>query len=272
MPELPEVETIVRDLSKKATGLTITGLRTRDGRVIRQKSISQFSRRLKDRSIESISRRGKAIIIQLGEGHGFLVVQLMMTGQLIYSASGTFGRDTKVIFKLSNGACLHYNDYRTFGRLQVVRELKEIPYFGRLGPEPLENDFTAAWLRKELPKRRTLIKPLLLNYTFVAGIGNIYASEILFASRIDPRRPAASLGRAEITALHRNIRGILKKAIHFRGTSMNTYRDAAGEKGRFLARIHVYGRENEQCRSCRARVVREFQAGRSTFYCPHCQR
>ncbi len=272
MPELPEVETIVRDLHKRILGLTIIGLKIHDGRVIRQKSFAEFSRRLKNRSFEDISRRGKAIIIALDGKNDFLIVQLMMTGQLIYSTSEIPGRDTKVTFKLSNGACLHYNDYRTFGRLQVVAAIEEIPYFGRLGPEPLEKTFTLEWLKSALVKRKTPIKPLLLNHTFVAGIGNIYASEILFLSRIHPHRQAGSLAGTEISALHQNIRSILKEAIRYRGTSMNTYRDTKGEKGTYINRIQVYGRENEECHVCQTNVIREFQSGRSTFYCPQCQK
>lgn len=284
MPELPEVETIVRDLRKKICGQSFCKINIHDGRVIRdrrersersersqrsQASESEFCRKLKGQQIIQISRRGKAIIIEFKKN--FLIVQLMMTGQLIYSATETIGRDTKVTFQLSNGASLHYNDYRTFGRLQVVRSLDEIPYFKALGPEPLEKDFTIPWLKQELKRRKMPIKPLLLNHTFVAGIGNIYASEILFASGIDPRRSAVSLREKEVSLLHEATRAVLQEAIRFRGTSMNTYRDAKGEKGKFMNRIKVYGRENEQCDSCRSAVIKEVQSGRSTFYCPQCQ-
>lgn len=272
MPELPEVETIVRDLRKKICGLTIDKIKIHDGRVVRQASHSEFSRKLNGRSIHNISRRGKAIIIDLGPAKDFLIVQLMMTGQMIFSDDSSPQRDTKVTFRLSNGTSLHYNDYRTFGRLQVVASLDEIPYFRTIGPEPLEKNFTIPWLTSQLQNRKTPIKPLLLNHQFVAGIGNIYASEILFISGIDPRRPAATLRKEEITLLHQATQKILQQAIRSRGTSMNTYRDTQGEKGSFINRIKVYGRENEQCLSCATVLVREFQSGRSTFYCPQCQK
>jgi formamidopyrimidine-DNA glycosylase len=272
MPELPEVETIVRDLRKKVCGLTIEKIKIHDGRVVRQASHAEFSRKLKGRTVQSISRRGKAIIVDLGAAESFLIVQLMMTGQLIVSDNSAPLRDTKVTFHLSNAMSLHYNDYRTFGRLQVVDSLDEIPYFKALGPEPLEKLFTVSWLAQELKKKKTPIKPLLLNHQFVAGIGNIYASEILFLSGIDPRRSAATLKKNEITQLHQSTKKILQDAIRSRGTSMNTYRDAQGEKGNFINRIKVYGRENEPCLSCHSVLVREFQAGRSTFYCPQCQK
>ncbi len=272
MPELPEVETIVRDLRKKICGLDIVSLKIHDGRVVRQSTEKEFSRKLIGQEIKNISRRGKAIIIELTEAKSYFVVQLMMTGQLIFSLDENPQRDTKVTFHLSNKTCLHYNDYRTFGRLLVVTNIDEMPYFKTLGPEPLEKHFTVTWLVQELQKKRTAIKPLLLNHGFVAGIGNIYASEILFASRIDPRRPALTLRKEEIYLLHRETRKVLREAIRFRGTSMNTYRDAKGEKGNFLNRIKVYGRENEECFSCRALLVKDFQSGRSTFYCPECQK
>lgn len=271
MPELPEVETIVRDLRKQICGLTVLNIKIHDGRVIRQVSENEFCHKLTGQQIVSISRRGKAIIIGLNDARSFLVVQLMMTGQLIFSSQGSPQRATKVSFQLSNKCYLHYNDWRTFGRLLVVSNVDEIAYFKVLGPEPLEKDFTVSWLRQKLKQRKTPIKPLLLNHTFVAGIGNIYASEILFASRIDPRRPAMSLREREILLLHRTIRQILQTAILYRGTSVNTYRDVSGQKGKFINRIKVYGREHEQCHSCTTRLVREFQSGRSTFYCPNCQ-
>lgn len=281
MPELPEVETVVRDLRKKVKGLTILEVKIHDGRVVRE-NLQDFCRKLKGSTMTNVSRRGKAIIIEtLGvrdwtleknSSVSFLIVQLMMTGQMIYSSSCEPARDTKVTFRLSNGECLHYNDFRTFGRLQVVNALSEIGYFGRLGPEPLEKDFTFLWLKQALAKKTTPIKPLLLNHQFVAGIGNIYASEILFASRIHPLRRAGTLKDQEIVLLHRNIREILKEAIRFRGTSMNTYRDTKGEKGNFMNRIKVYGREKETCFSCPGLLAKTVQSGRSTFYCPSCQK
>lgn len=272
MPELPEVETIVRDLKKKLPGLTIDRTKIYDGRVVRQGSHTEFSRRLIGQKIKRISRRGKAIILDLTPSKDSWIIQLGMTGQVIGPTAEGAQAATKVTFQLSNKTSLHYNDYRTFGRLQVVKSLDEISYFKTIGPEPLEKNFTISWLTSQLQNRKMPIKPLLLTHQFVAGIGNIYASEILFASGIDPRRPALSLQKKEITLLHQVTRKILQEAIRFRGTSMNTYRDTKGEKGNFKNRIKVYDREKEQCLTCSSAVVKEFQAGRSTFYCPRCQK
>lgn len=269
MPELPEVETIARDLRHEILGQRIEEAGVYDVRVIRQ-PVQGFKRALKGRRFTRITRRGKAIVIEL-DNRCYFIVQLMMTGQLIYSSHPPDAR-TKVSLRLSNGRYLHYNDQRLFGRLRVVDDLRQIPYFQRLGPEPLDSEFSASWLAGKLRGKKVPIKPLLMDHTFVAGIGNIYASEILFQSRIHPRRPAHRLKKEEIAKLHSVVQGILREAIHWRGTSMNTYRDANGDKGGFMSRIKVYGRENERCSRCKTALAKIFQRGRSTFFCPRCQR
>ena len=270
MPELPEVETIARDLRRKILDQKIEDITVYDARVIRQ-PVKEFTRALKGRRFKKVSRRGKALILELDNGRYF-VIQLMMTGQLINSARPRQDKVTKVSLRLSNGRYLHYNDQRLFGRLQVVDTLEQIPYFNKLGPEPLTNGFSPSWLAKKLKEKKVPIKALLMDHTFVAGIGNIYASEILFQSRINPKRPAHRLKKEDINKLHAATRKILTEAIRWRGTSMNTYRDANGEKGGFIRRIKVYGRENEDCSRCKTPLSKILQRGRSTFFCPRCQR
>ena len=270
MPELPEVETIARDLRDKILNQKIEDISVYDARVIRQ-PVKEFTRALKGRRLNKISRRGKALVIEL-DNQRYFVVQLMMTGQLIDAVPQRQDKVTKVSFRLSGGRYLHYNDQRLFGRLQVVDHLKQIPYFGKLGPEPLTDGFSSSWLTKKLKGKKVPIKALLMDHTFVAGIGNIYASEILFQSRINPKRPAHRLKKEEINKLHAATRKILTEAIRWRGTSMNTYRDANGEKGGFISRIKVYRREKEDCSRCKTPLARILQRGRSTFYCPTCQR
>lgn len=272
MPELPEVETIVRDLQKKIAGQTVVHVTIHDPRVVRHSPPAQFTKGIIGQKIERVSRRGKAIVMVLQPSGDQFVVQLMMTGQLIFSSSPAPARDTKVTFQLLKKGWVHYNDFRTFGRLQIVRDLKEIPYFEKLGPEPLEQNFTVHILSDRLKNRKTPIKPLLLNHQFVAGIGNIYASEILYASQIHPARAARSLDPEEVVRLHTSIKDILKTAVRLRGSSMNTYRDTDGQKGRFMTMIRVYGREQDACEHCQTTIIREFQSGRSTFYCPSCQK
>ncbi len=270
MPELPEVETIARDLRDKIIGQKVKNIDVYDARVVRQ-PVEEFTRALKGRRLNSIARRGKALVIELDNRHYF-VVQLMMTGQLIDSPRPRQDKLTKVSFRLSSGRYLHYNDQRLFGRLQTVDDLKRIPYFQKLGPEPLKGQFSVPWLVEKLRGKKVPIKALLMDHTFVAGIGNIYASEILFQSRINPKRPAHRLNEEEIETLHAATRKVLAEAIRWRGTSMNNYRDANGEKGGFMGRIKVYGRENQGCSRCKTVLTKILQRGRSTFYCPTCQR
>jgi len=271
MPELPEVETIARDLRGLLIGASIRDVRVRDGRVVRGMTPPAFRRKLRGRVIADVFRRGKAIIFPFAGSPEYLVVQLMMTGQLIAGASSLPQKDSRIIFSLSSGGFLHYNDQRLFGRLQIVKDLSELKYFQILGPEPLTKDFNAGWIERLLSRRKAPIKSVLMDHTFVAGIGNIYASEILFESGIDPRRPASSLNKEEYRILLKKITGVLRRAIKQRGTSMNNYRDSAGQKGGFMKSIKVYGRENEKCPRCSAKIQRLVQSGRSTFFCEGCQ-
>lgn len=274
MPELPEVETITRDLQPVLKGLFIKDVQIYDKRVIARLSPEVFIRRVEGRRIADVYRRGKAIVIVLDPGR-FLVVQLKMTGQLIYGndlKKEFNSNDTKVVFRLSNGRYLNYNDQRTFGWLYSVDSLDEIPYFNSIGPEPFDKIFETAWLKNALHPRTAPIKTLLLNQQVVAGIGNIYASEILFNARIRPTRKSNSLKNDEISRLRQSSIDILNEAIHFRGSSMRNYRDSNGEKGKFNERIKVYGRDNEPCPACTTPITRIVQAGRSTFYCRKCQK
>ncbi|MBZ0166832.1 MAG: formamidopyrimidine-DNA glycosylase, partial [Candidatus Omnitrophica bacterium] len=180
-------------------------------------------------------------------------------------------KETKVIFRLSNGAFLNYNDQRLFGWLYLVDSLDDIPYLKTIGPEPLGKNFSVEWLSRELKKRTSPIKPLLMNQQFIAGIGNIYASEILYSAGVNPKKKARRLTRKQIEAVHRHTVSILEESIRLRGTSMRNYRDSAGQKGKFMDRIRVYGKKDQQCPVCAAPIMRIVQAQRSTFYCKQCQ-
>ena len=270
MPELPEVETIRRDLAKGLARQSFERIDVIDRRVIRQ-SVAEFRRRLLKCTVAVVDRRGKAIIIRLDPGADFLVIQPMMTGQLIFQSQLQLEKATKATFLLSNGMYLHYNDQRLFGRLQVVSRLSEIPYLKDIGPEPLSPAFHPAWLAGALTGRRTKIKALLMDHRFVAGIGNIYASEILFRSGIHPLRSADSLKRGEIESLHTATVKILTEAVRLRGTSMRNYRDGAGRKVNFKNRIQVYGRDGESCTGCGRPIMKAVVQQRSTFFCLHCQ-
>ncbi len=268
MPELPEVETIVRDLHSTLPQKVFSAITIHDPLVLRQPG-QEFVRRLKGRAIKDITRRGKAVIIHLSSGES-LIVQVMMTGQLI--VNGLSDRHTRLTFKFSDGTSLLYKDQRRFGQLRVVAGIDEVKYFHVLGPEPLSKDFTLEGMRRGLLHSGRPVKNLLLDHSFVAGIGNIYACEILFRSRLSPKRLGRRLRRNEAEAVFKNIRKVLKEAIRHRGSSMRNYRDAAGAKGRFNERLSVYARAGEPCPACQKPIVRIIQAGRSTFYCRHCQK
>lgn len=273
MPELPEVETIKRDLAKTILGKRIEETVIFDKRVIKDLSNRNFIQQIKGCEFKDIWRRGKAIVIAFDQ-QKYLVVQVKMTGQLIYQPQWNQEsrlKETKVAFRLSNGHYLLYNDQRLFGWLYLVGDLKTVPYLTTIGPEPLKDEFTTQWLYNALKKRKTPIKTLLMNQNFLAGIGNIYASEILFRAGIHPQKVSLKLNKKEIDALHLSIKDILEEAIRYRGTSIRNYRDVEGKKGKFMNRIRVYGREKESCYVCKEPIHRIVQCGRSTFFCKHCQ-
>jgi formamidopyrimidine-DNA glycosylase len=273
MPELPEVETIKRDLAQRVKGLRIDAVDIYDGRVVRHIDQKKFVRSLVGRTIQDIQRRGKAIIIVL-EPSGFLMVMPKMTGQLVIGTNlkeTEQCKETKVVFKLSNGQYLNYNDQRLFGVVLFTERLEDVPYLQRIGREPLENNFKEDWFGHQLKRRTAPIKTLLLNQSILAGIGNIYASEILHAAGIHPRKHANRLKEKEVQSLCRFTVKILRSAIKERGTSMRNYRDSYGQKGNFINRIQVYGRQDQPCYRCGTVIQRFVQAGRSTFFCPACQ-
>ena len=272
MPELPEVETVKRDLEQSVLGKTIHDIRILDARIIRDIQPARFKSVLKNKTIQNISRRGKAIIFNLRPGP-FLIVQLMMTGQLVSlkKMPDVLLKDTKVIFTLSNHSYLFYNDQRLFGRLSLIDDLNDFKHFRLLGPEPFDASFNPEFMRTAFENKTVAVKKVLLDHTFVAGIGNIYASEILFRSGIDPRRRAKSLKIQEIKLLHKEILEVLQEAIDHRGSSMRNYRDGQGEKGRFNERIRVYAREGDSCLKCGSPIMKIVQGGRSTFFCKKCQ-
>jgi formamidopyrimidine-DNA glycosylase len=268
MPELPEVETIVRDLNKTLLNKIFSKVIIQDAFVLRTAS-AEFIKRLVGGKISKIARRGKAVLIYL-DTEEILVVQLMMTGQLVVNTHED--KHTRVAFIFSDKAKLLYNDQRRFGQLRVVKNLNEIKYFNILGPEPFSKEFTPAYVRQAFYKTSRPIKTLLLDHTFVAGIGNIYACEILFRSRVSPERIARMISVAGADVIHRQIIDVLKEAIVHRGSSMRNYRDGAGQKGSFGQRLAVYGRQALPCFRCKTLIQRIVQAGRSTFYCARCQK
>ena len=273
MPELPEVETITRDLEGAILGAKINDVIVYDDRVIKDIPAKTFQRRLKGQVVQQVSRRAKAIVIAFESGQ-YLVVQLKMTGQMIASAKQVTNNDTrdvKVVFRLSNQTFLHYNDQRTFGWLILTDDLDQISYLKTVGMEPFDKAFNARWLRERFKNKKAPIKSVLLDQRYVAGLGNIYVCEILYLAGISPLRSAGELLENELKLICQITKKILKKAIRCRGTSMRNYRDASGQEGTFNQYLKVYGREGKKCFRCSKVVSRMVQAGRGTFYCQNCQ-
>lgn len=271
MPELPEVETIVRSLQEKLIGLQISKVQIFLKKCI-QGSCLNFEKNLVGRKISAIERRGKYIIIHLDHDQA-LIIHLRMTGSLRFLLpTMPLDKHTHLLITFQNHPCqLRFIDQRQFGRLCLVKkgEKKCLPILGKLGPEPLQINIRQ--FKQMINGKRRIIKSLLLDQTFIAGIGNIYADEVLYRSGINPRQVSESLPPQKIAPLFKNLQVLLRQAIQQRGTSVRTYVDAQGAPGGFQKFLMVYGREGEDCLKCGAIIVREKIAGRSTYYCPRCQ-
>jgi len=280
MPELPEVETIVRDLSKQILGKKITKIEIRLKKIVRSKLDILIGQKFLD-----IERRGKYIFIKIQNGD-YLVIHLRMTGQLIYEdgkqiiAGGHSEREnnfslphkhTHFILEFADKSHLYFNDQRQFGYLEIVNLAKKLEYSRRIGIEPLSDEFNLKFFRKIIKSKKN-IKAFLLDQKYIAGIGNIYADEILFDAGVLPTRSVDSLNADEVRKIFLTTRKILKKAIKERGTTFNNYVDANGNKGSFIRLLKVYRREGEQCTRCDAVIKKTKVAGRGTRYCELCQK
>lgn len=275
MPELPEVETTVRDLRAHLVGRRIVGARVTWPRTIAHPTAEAFERAATGLRILSITRRGKFLVLSLAgpaTGHvaAYLLVHLRMTGGFqFHPPEAERGKHVHVSLALDDGRELRFHDPRKFGRMWLVEDLSEV--VGGLGPEPLEisrKEFDA-----RLAARKGRLKPLLLNQSFVAGVGNIYADESLWYARLHPLREASSLRPSERAALYRAIRRVLRKGIAAGGSSLDaTYRRVNGMSGRYQERFRVVGRAGEPCYRCGAAIVRTVVGQRGTHYCPSCQK
>ena len=274
MPELPEVETISRDLREKISGHLIERAEVFWEREIGYPSAAEFVEFIRERRIEGTGRRAKYVVIRLSE-NATLLVHLKMTGQLLYvPASEPPNPYTRVLLHLDRGMQLRFVDIRKFGRMYLVEadRLQDFPKIAELGPEPLEETFTLAAFRQLLGRRKGRIKPLLMNQGFLAGMGNIYVDEALFRSGIHPLRPTTTLRPKDVAGLHQHIVDVLEESIANRGSSIDDYRDPAGQKGYHHVHLKVYGRTGEPCPTCGTPIAKIVVAGRGTHFCPKCQR
>jgi formamidopyrimidine-DNA glycosylase len=271
MPELPEVETIVRDLDRLVSGRMIREVVVHHADLIVGEGAEAFAAGLRGAWVQRVARRAKNILLEL-EGQT-LVVNLGMTGRLVVvRPADPEPTHPGVRFLLDDGREMLYHDVRRFGRLQRFSPAAWRARAAALGIEPLSPEFTPDALLELARRSRVAIKTWLMDQRRVVGVGNIYASEALFRASIDPRRPAHSLTTPEAESLCGAIREVLTEAIDFRGTTLLDYRDAQGESGGFATRLRVYDRAGLPCRRCASPIVRLVQGGRSTFFCPACQK
>ncbi|MCK5739566.1 DNA-formamidopyrimidine glycosylase [bacterium] len=273
MPELPEVETIVRQLLKRCHILNnpITAVSwERPNRWVGIDPEAAVAR-LVSRRVLRIRRRGKYILFDLDDGQT-LIIHLRMTGKLLYQPAGISpDPHTREAFHFADGSTLQFNDPRTLGRIYLLAPGETIAPLQKMGPEPFSAEFSFEHIRLAMIKSRLEIKDFLLNQTKIAGIGNIYASEILFTCGIHPQRVTASLSDNEVAAIVKTVPDILQQAIDLNGTTFLDYRTAENKTGEFQKMLKVYGKTAEPCKNCGTAIERIVQKQRSSFFCPQCQ-
>lgn len=274
MPELPEVETIRRVLEPQIKGLTINQVTVSRPEVVAHPSADEFCKCLTGQLFDRITRRGKFLVLRLQSG-GQIILHLRMTGCLLLApAEAPEEKHTHIVFRLSSGQELRFSDTRRFGRFWFIDQNEADIYSGisKLGREPLDSDFTAEYLSAKLQKRKKAIKECLMEQTVIAGIGNIYSDEILFTAKIYPARSANSLGREEWKALAAVARERLSYFIQKNEITPEDYWETKGQDYRNTPYLQVYGHEGKPCPVCKTPLHRMVIGGRSSVFCPCCQR
>ncbi len=274
MPELPEVETVVRTLRQLVSGKSIERVSVHLPRIIRRPDdVMEFAAQLVNQTIHKVERRAKFILFHLDRD--ILISHLRMEGRYgLYKASDELEKHTHVVFHFTDGTELRYRDVRQFGTMDLLpfEAAATSEPLAKLGPEPLDEQFTAARFRKMLKQRTTKIKPLLLNQEFLVGLGNIYVDEALFQARLHPEQPANSLSPKQVDRLYESIVATLSEAIDQGGSSIKSYVNGQGEMGMFQQSLKVYGRAGEACDVCATPIIRFVVGGRGTHICPKCQK
>ena len=266
MPELPEVETIRRELAPYVVGRTITGVTLLWERIVRQPSPEEFKAAVIGRKINDLTRRGKYLFFHLDNGQ-VLVMHMKMTGSLIVDPEND--RFTRAILELDNGSKLHFWDPRKFGVMWLDDNRDSV--LSKLGPEPLDEDFTPEVFASILKGRTAPVKPVLLDQSLIAGIGNMYADEALFDAKIHPERIAGRLTQAEIKRLHAAVIRVLQKALVLKGASIRNYIRPDGQAGTAHDEFNVAHGTGKNCPRCGTAIKRIVVRGRGTYFCPKCQ-
>jgi len=275
VPELPEVETIVREIAPRLEGCRIARVELKKTDVLREVSKPRLIKTLRGNTIEQVTRRAKHAVFRLSSGHR-MIIQPRMTGSfLVYERRLT--RDelkyVVLICTLSDGRKFVYRDVRRLGTIWLLDEKGWIAYTGRIGPEPLEETFTPFVFADRLKGTRTAVKKAIMDQHRVAGVGNIYANEALFDARLDPATPTNRLSLEKFARLHAAIVDVLQRALASSGTTLRDYRTGTGERGRFQFKLRVYGRGGEKCMNCGRKLVETHKIDlRTTTFCPRCQR
>ena len=276
LPELPEVETVRRDLEEQTLHQSIAAVDVLLDRTVASPSVADFCQTLVGQKLVAWHRRGKYLLGELESGDR-LGVHLRMTGQLLWMGSSDepVHKHTRVRFEMINGCELRFNDQRTFGQMWLVPaglpDAEVMTGLAKLGPEPLEAEFSDDYILKALAKSRKPIKNALLDQKLAAGVGNIYADEALFLSQIHPQTPCDRIKTHKAIALRAAVVKVLSDSITQRGTTFSNYRDLGGVNGNYLGQAWVYSRNGEECRHCGATIERIKLAGRSAHFCPNCQ-
>jgi formamidopyrimidine-DNA glycosylase len=273
MPELPEVETIVRGLNAFIPGKTIRTVEVRHKKIAVFHGVKEFRHRLEGQTLIGVERKGKFFHFHFKSGDS-LVVHLRMTGKFIVHLRGSVPdhKHIRLVFHMKGGSALLYNDLRIFGSFHIYHKGSEISEFAGIGRDPIKENIDAGWFIGFCRTRSVPIKVLLLNQKVICGIGNIYACEALFRARLSPLLPARGLSPHQARDLLKSIRSLLLLAIRYNGTSVSDFRDVDDQSGGFQRLLKVYGREDEPCPKCKSNIKRIKQAQRSTFYCPKCQK
>jgi formamidopyrimidine-DNA glycosylase len=275
VPELPEVETIVREIAPRLEGSRIAGVELRKTDVLRQVSKPRLINTLVGNTIEQVYRRAKHAVFRLGSGHR-MIIQPRMTGSVIVydrDLSRDELRYAVLICTLSDGRKFVYRDVRRLGTIWLVDEEGWIAYSGRIGPEPLEETFTPFVFADRLKGTRTAVKKAIMDQRRLAGVGNIYANEALFDAKLNPAKRTHKLSLEEFARLHAAIVGVLQRALASSGTTLRDYRTGTGERGRFQFELRVYGRGGEKCVQCGTRLTTTHAIDlRATTFCRRCQR
>ena len=276
MPELPEVETIRRGLEREVVGKRVKTVQVTGTRTIRRQTKKQFIAKLEGAKISGVERRGKYLLMKLDTGD-ILVIHLRMSGQLLRAqAKDAVAKHTHVVMTFTQGGQLRFVDPRTFGELFITTpdELtKDVTELADLGMDPVDEPQSWVKFREELLRRTTKLKPLLMDQSFIAGLGNIYSDEILWEAGLRHDRSPQTLSTMEIRRLYRAIVEVLHEAVKHRGSTLTDeqYVDLHGKPGEFQLLHQAYSREGQACRRCRTPIVRDKVGQRSTFYCPNCQ-